>query len=892
MPIRHSGVFAMTTLTEVPSLEIAPRPVVAKTLTYQRGPELDAALLLTPTGETTRDRWKWFGVMLVVAGLYACMTFGFWAPADGGVDQNAYLLGARLVAEHGTDKFVLSNPFAYVGGMMVRYSGLKEMGGTYYPKYPVGIPLIYAIGFWVVPKYAAVFALAVSPAMTVAAFIGMFLLGRAIAGSFAGLLGAILLGMNRLTIELAVDAKSHATDMCFIIWGMYFLVRWWQTRGTWRGVIAGLLLGFTPSMRYSEVLLALPIAIACFSRVTPGQWKKSFGSAAALGVAVVLTGSCLALGLFGIWKNLVPANLQPMVHGQHIGRWQPAAGWALLVLGAALVAYGLVKSMSRGDRTTGLFRQVVPDVVWISVAGLLAVVALYSRFAETRPDTAWSSVLYGSTMTVGLAGLVLVWAIAVRESWYPFFRHMWPMFCFAIPVAGLLIYNKCTIGDWTGYDQTNESEGFQLSKMWDTGEHVFRTYYTYATYFVMPLAVIGFGVMFRKNWKLALMVLAWLLPGSFLYAAYYWSPDTGGNAYPRFFLAYAPAIILAAAVFLGDWTSGAWTGGWKSGWGRTVVAGLVVAFATYVPVHEEIFGLQSGEKGSGGMGGRRGGGGMGSSTILDSYRSKENLYYLGKLLVNDTVQVPEHAVLFVQSGGGIENAENYIQFLKDWNVFSVDAFNESGRGGRGGGGGMRDPANVNNLVGAAPRQELQEKYNARIHSLPGQSTLESEMLKKELAAGHEVWLLASTGSLESDERAIANRVEDIVGGNPEWKKVEWKIEGTWTDVGPISLEKPSPGNQAIPDAHSILAGLVRSNKAGTSSRRGQGGGNRRNNNIFGGGMNFGGGGRGGRGGGPGGPGFDQEGQAPTVWRLVKLVPATGTAKPRPVSRDNDYGEMP
>jgi hypothetical protein len=59
--------------------------------------------------ESKVDRRVWLVIALIVAGFYAVMTLGFWAPADRGVDQNAYLLGGRMIAEHFSPRYSITD---------------------------------------------------------------------------------------------------------------------------------------------------------------------------------------------------------------------------------------------------------------------------------------------------------------------------------------------------------------------------------------------------------------------------------------------------------------------------------------------------------------------------------------------------------------------------------------------------------------------------------------------------------------------------------------------------------------------------------------------------------------------------------------------------------------
>ena len=87
-----------------------------------------------------------------------------------------------------------------------------------------------------------------------------------------------------------------------------------------------------------------------------------------------------------------------------------------------------------------------------------------------------------------------------------------PVVGWLVPVAFLLIYNKLTLGDWTGYDSTNESEpgkAFTLGKFKETWELTLRIFHDQGLFFVAPLGVAGLIMLFRQSWKLGLMMLAW-----------------------------------------------------------------------------------------------------------------------------------------------------------------------------------------------------------------------------------------------------------------------------------------------------------------------------------------------------------------------------------------------
>jgi len=133
---------------------------------------------------------------------------------------------------------------------------LRTESGWYYPKYPFGLPMLYSVPVLLGHRE---WAFGVSPACTALGVLGMFFLARGIVGSFYALLAMIVLAMGPTTLQLADLPNSHAPALCVVVWGMFFLLRWWQG-GRWQlGLLAGLLLGVAVTIRYTEALLLFPL---------------------------------------------------------------------------------------------------------------------------------------------------------------------------------------------------------------------------------------------------------------------------------------------------------------------------------------------------------------------------------------------------------------------------------------------------------------------------------------------------------------------------------------------------------------------------------------------------------------------------------------------------------
>jgi hypothetical protein len=202
---------------------------------------------------------------LLVIGFFIAQSV-YWVPAHPGVDQNGYLVGGRMLAEnlsmHQTPRRAGSNQFdpnQFVGRMWVG-ADLGTPQERYYPKYPIGLPLLVAIALWIGGEaHGPIFAYWINPIAMSLAVLATFMLIRQITRSFWAFCGAILFATSPLVFGLTNNPNSHATSVCFATWGMYLLIRWWKAGGRWRAVCAGLLLGYVGTIRYSEGLLILPI---------------------------------------------------------------------------------------------------------------------------------------------------------------------------------------------------------------------------------------------------------------------------------------------------------------------------------------------------------------------------------------------------------------------------------------------------------------------------------------------------------------------------------------------------------------------------------------------------------------------------------------------------------
>jgi len=254
---------------------------------------------------------------LGIVGIFGVLVWAHIVPADGGVDQNGYLVGGKQLARTGTMKLAPTDPdtgkldpFQFVGLMWVGVD-LGTDTERFYPKYPIGLPALVAGALLVGgEQYGIDLTFWINPLAMTLAVAATFLLARAMVGSFAGVVAAALMAASPVVLPLANNPNSHATSTCFVTWGMFLLVRFWQSGGAWRAMGAGLLVGYAYTIRYTEGLLVIPVLAVAILAIRPRQirtWLES-GLLVAWWLIPVLVLTCFNLKAMESWTGYDPTN--------------------------------------------------------------------------------------------------------------------------------------------------------------------------------------------------------------------------------------------------------------------------------------------------------------------------------------------------------------------------------------------------------------------------------------------------------------------------------------------------------------------------------------------------------------------------------------------------------
>src|SRR5712691_621749 len=141
-----------------------------------------------PRKHSVGDRARLLGLLLLILLAFAIFTHLYWVPAHGGMDQNAYLVAGRMSAEYGSPRLHPTDQDSFVGRMW-----LLTADGGYFPKYPLGLPLIVALVYKLVGPGGVYW---ISPLCTVFGLWATCLLARRLRGPVAAILCKLLLGRS------------------------------------------------------------------------------------------------------------------------------------------------------------------------------------------------------------------------------------------------------------------------------------------------------------------------------------------------------------------------------------------------------------------------------------------------------------------------------------------------------------------------------------------------------------------------------------------------------------------------------------------------------------------------------------------------------------------------
>lgn len=239
--------------------------------------------IATPPPSTPFHLPRWLPLASAVA--LALMMFAWLvvhlAPATMSPDSNGYVVQARLLATTGTTHLTTGSPAQFVG-----IHWLETKAGVFHSRYPAGLPILFA-GAWKLGGLPA--ALLVNPLLASTTVFLVFLLARRFSGEGSALLAAAVFATNATVQQHAFDADAHVATAFFLTAGILALLRFAENLSPARGLLAGLLLGIVPTLRYPEAIAGIAIGAWLLWRVRPlwRVWPTLVGAAGPFGALLI-----------------------------------------------------------------------------------------------------------------------------------------------------------------------------------------------------------------------------------------------------------------------------------------------------------------------------------------------------------------------------------------------------------------------------------------------------------------------------------------------------------------------------------------------------------------------------------------------------------------------------
>ena len=276
---------------------------------------------------------------------------------------------------------------------------------------------------------------------------------------------------------------------------------------------------------YSKYPLGMPVLVALAFR--------AFGPALGVRMAYWISPAAMALALAGLFLLIR----------------QVAGSFAGLLGVIALAASPAVLLLTNSPNSHAA---TLCAATW----GMLALLSWWRRPAF--PRAALAGLLLGAAATFRYTEGLLLLPLALVALFNLDRRSRRSLAQTATLLAGWLAlpllqlaYNLKVMHSLTAYDATHESTAFGWAHFARNGWTTLRQLSLMGLWALLPLAVLGLAALFARSWRLAAVMLAWLLPGTLLYTAYYYGAiENDGDGYVRFFLSVFPPLVLGAVWYL------------------------------------------------------------------------------------------------------------------------------------------------------------------------------------------------------------------------------------------------------------------------------------------------------------------------------------------------------
>jgi len=364
--------------------------------------------------------------VLVVIVLHFCYLLHYFAPAISTPDANGYWAQGSLLFTTGRTYFVPESDVQYIN-----IHWFKTESGRYYSQYPPGMAVLAGALYRLFGVSASVMLNLFLASLTL---LGLYLISRRLMGRVWAVASVVILAANPIFNQWTLSCFAHIGVMVFLVWGLYFLLRWSEEGKLRQIFVAAVLLGCIPAIRYPEAVFGL--AVAVFLLMHLKKFRKIWlHYLVAVGVAAIpmvplLIHNQIAFGAFyrtayslsmeqtAFAWSYFKAHFVPYIrslHGEGVGLLFPLGvvgmiimcfvrdkrrlGIMLLILAVPPVVLYMAYYWPNESRAGAGLRFLLPTFICYTLAGFW----LLNRITLNAPRLVGASVLFV------LMGLQLVW---------------------------------------------------------------------------------------------------------------------------------------------------------------------------------------------------------------------------------------------------------------------------------------------------------------------------------------------------------------------------------------------------------------------------------------------------------------------------------------------------
>jgi hypothetical protein len=256
----------MEILQQAPSQVSTPDQEETMTIALENNP----STLAQPRPRTFLGRvpWGWLGIAVVLL-VFGAFLFSRWYPATTESDDNGYYGQAGLILTQHTLVFSPESNTQWIGTHWL----WDAESGHFVSRYPPGYPLIIAA---VEKVFGFRAGAGVNLFFSLMGLLGFFALAKRFVGSAWALAGAIVLCTIPEFVHHSLGGYAHMSVLCFLMWGLYFAIRWQEQGKLWQIFLMGLILGCIPTLRYADTVMGAGalVFLLCHMRRWPQNHHK------------------------------------------------------------------------------------------------------------------------------------------------------------------------------------------------------------------------------------------------------------------------------------------------------------------------------------------------------------------------------------------------------------------------------------------------------------------------------------------------------------------------------------------------------------------------------------------------------------------------------------------